>query len=85
MSFLKFSDKIFNKLPYYFKTINAISLSFLKFSDAYSIDDAFLITAIRTKSLSFFKFSEKYYNKKLHYYTVANATSLSLLIFSDAY
>ena len=52
LSFFKLLDIYFNNFPFYFRTINATSLSFLKFSDAYSIEDASLLIARRTNSLS---------------------------------
>ncbi len=72
-------------MPFYFTAANATSLSFLNLSDAYSIDEEYLLKAIKTNSLSFYKFLDMHYNYFPFYFTAANATSLSFLKFSDAY
>ena len=39
-------------MPFYFTAANDTSLSFLKFSDVYSIEKASLLIAVKTISLS---------------------------------
>ncbi len=72
-------------MPFYFTAANDTSLSFLKFSDAYLIEKASLLIAVRTISLSFYIFFDVYYSNLPFIFTTANDTSLSFLKFSDMY